>query len=359
MRKVRRKSIRILAGMLALVLWGGSMPADAGSPERLTVEWSRRIDRDVTDGEFLTKQLGLENVTAQSVMDVLRDNWDAGLQYHSSAYVLTHENAATCVNYGSQQYAGRARDGYGYNCTGFMASVLYYANGGTEEDALSKMRELYEPVTTSAFTDGTGWYYYCAREHEGKQTNIYYAGEGTDAESLQPLMDVAERDGKLQEGYVLLFWPSTGWDCHFGIYGGRNAEGLHQMYHAAGRGNHNGVRLESSIDLTPVTSEGASYVYIIPLPDADGEHPRGEPGWQRVDGKLYHFYETRKMTLGWFTEDGQWYYLDPETGVQVTGWREINGKRHYFCEDGRMARNAMYGTEIIDAEGVCSELRRE
>ena len=256
--------------------------------------------------------------------------------------------------------------------------MLYYANGGTEENALEKMKEYYRPLARGgSFTDGTGWYDYLSDEHtvtgnaensEGNdvserervqhtfRTNVYYLGETVDSDSMQAALSQAERSGKVREGYILFFWPSTGWDCHFGIYAGKDADGVHQMYHAAGM-YHSGVKMSASIDLTRVTSEGPSYMYVIPLPDAEGDHPWGEPGWQTLEGQRVHFYDDRKMTLGWYKENGEMYYLDPETGALTVGWREIEGDRYFFCEDGHMARNCMYGVQILDANGVCRDVR--
>lgn len=357
----------------------------SGQVGRRSVDWRLRIDADVEEGEYFTVMLGMDQVTRQSVVETLQANWDLGLQYHAAAYSTTHEDPASCVNYGGHQYVGRERQDYGYNCTGFAASVLYYANGGTEEDALAKMKELYRPLAHGgSFTDGTGWYYYLAEEHDAFPTEVggltekdddassrvnrpekrsdhvrvkvNYLGETQDEAAMQIALTEAEKAGKVKAGDVLFFWPSTGWDCHFGIYAGKDGEGVHRMYHAAGM-YHRGVKMNASIDLTPVTSEGPSYMYVIPLPDAEEEHPRGEPGWQTLDAQSVYYYNNGKMALGWLKTEGEWYYLDPETGAMTTGWREIGGQKYYFCSDGRMARNCMYGLQIVDADGVCREVR--
>lgn len=350
MIRIRKWTIPfIIFFLIPGVLCGGSGPRAASrvSFDENSLEWKCRITGDVTEGEYLTKLLGMGEVTRQSVMETLRANWDEGLFYHGSAYSTTHNDPASCVNFGSRQYMGRERKGYGYNCTGFVASVLYYANGGSTEDALHKMKDLYRPLSRGgSFTDGTGWYYFLENK-----VKVFYPGEVTDVESIQTVMGAADREGKLREGYILFFWPSTGWDCHFGIYAGKGTDGVYRMYHAAGT-LHSGVKMNSSIDLTPVTSEGPSYMYVIPLPDEEGEVPVGEPGWQKTGGKQYHFYRTGKMTFGWFTEKGEWYFFDPATGEMAVGWREVSGKRYYFLENGRMARNCMYGVSILGPDGV-------
>ena len=146
-------------------------PADAASEPRL--EWVQNITEDNADGEYFTKKLGMDRVTRQSVLRTIEENWTEGLMYNLSAYTIDHTNAAECTNNGSEQYAGRVRKNYGYNCTGFVASVLYYANGGSRENALENMNELYMPLKKAggrgsmrSFTDGTGWYYFAAGRGE-------------------------------------------------------------------------------------------------------------------------------------------------------------------------------------------------
>ena len=71
--------------------FGDGPPYTGGKtdPQQISVEWKCRITEDVTEGEYLTMLLGMDQVTRQSVMETLRANWDSGLQYHSSAYSTT------------------------------------------------------------------------------------------------------------------------------------------------------------------------------------------------------------------------------------------------------------------------------
>ncbi|MBQ9871693.1 MAG: hypothetical protein IJM27_07145 [Eubacterium sp.] len=333
-------------------------PADAASEPRL--EWVQNITEDNADGEYFTKKLGMDRVTRQSVLRTIEENWTEGLMYNLSAYTIDHTNAAECTNNGSEQYAGRVRKNYGYNCTGFVASVLYYANGGSRENALENMNELYMPLKKAggrgsmrSFTDGTGWYYFAAGRGEEaldgspeKKTKIYSLGETRGPEDLQAILNNSEAEGKLLPGYILYFWPSSGWDCHIAIYAGKDSAGVHQMYHAAGRGNHYGVYVPDSIALSQATSEGASYVYSIPLPEA-------LTGWQKVDGMMCHFYGDGTPTLRWYKENGNWYYFDPDTGALCTGLKHIGDKTYFFFKDGRMARYIMFGRYIFDKNGYC------
>ena len=177
-------------------------PADAASEPRL--EWVQNITEDNADGEYFTKKLGMDRVTRQSVLRTIEESWTEGLMYNLSAYTIDHTNAAECTNNGSEQYAGRVRKNYGYNCTGFVASVLYYANGGSRENALENMNELYMPLKKAggrgsmrSFTDGTGWYYFAAGRGEEaldgspeKKTKIYSLGETRGPEDLQAIPTV-------------------------------------------------------------------------------------------------------------------------------------------------------------------------
>ncbi len=359
----------LLAGISSGTCFAGDRFGDT-TPVRKTevirYDWTRSISEDSTDGDYFTKNLGMDQVSRQSVIRTIQDNWKDGLRYGEAEYYVNHENAAGCINYGTEQYEGRDHRGYGFNCTGFVASVLYYANGGTREDALSQMNEIYLPLKQArsrgsqrSFTDGTGWYYYLA---DGKQqvdgsevvrkSMVYYMGEVKDPDSIQAALTEADRAGKLKEGYLLYFWPTSGWDCHLGIYAGQDGNGVHQMYHAAGRGNHNGVRLTEPVTLSQVSSEGASDLYIVPLPEA-------MTGWQEVDGKKFHYYENGKMTRGWYQENNQWYYFDPVTGEMVRGLREMGENLYYFHHDGKMARYLMLGMMFFGRDGRGISLRRE
>ncbi|MBR6173411.1 MAG: hypothetical protein IKQ49_09635 [Eubacterium sp.] len=285
MKKKRIAALFLAGGML--LSFFSLLPADgslAAGADRNILYWTQRISEDQREGEFFTRILGMRNVTRQSVIRTIRENWTEGLKYAESNYSLTHTKADTCINYGDAQYSGRVKTGYGYNCTGFAASVLYYANGGSKENALSEMNSLYLPLkqgrsyrSQTAFTDATGWYYFFAGEQytsQGKgtaeKTKIYYMGNTTGADSIQEALQKAAGEGKLKKGYLIFFWPSTGYDCHVGFYAGKSREtGLHMMYHAAGKGIHSGIRIREHITLSQVTSEGASYLYIIPLPEED------------------------------------------------------------------------------------------
>ena len=61
-------------------------------------------------------------------------------------------------------------------------------------------------------------------------------------------------------------------------------------------------------------------------------------GWFKDEQGSWYYCNTAhdgwlgKMQTGWhFDEvDQHWYYLDPATGMMLTGWQEIGGKWYYF-----------------------------
>lgn len=63
----------------------------------------------------------------------------------------------------------------------------------------------------------------------------------------------------------------------------------------------------------------------------------GLNGWTKVDGKWY-YYNKGEMVKGWFLEEksGNWFYLDPETGVMHTGLTDVDGVLYYFGPLGNM-----------------------
>ena len=145
----------------------------------------------------------------------------------------------------------------------------------------------------TAFTDATGWYYFFDGEQytsEGKveqqKTRIYFMADTSGAEGIQNALRSAAVQGKLKKGYPIFFWPSSGYDCHVGIYAGRDPEtGNYMMYHAVGKGTHSGVKITEHITLSQAVSEGASYLYIIPLPEGPDEP---ESQWAKEGRNFFH-----------------------------------------------------------------------
>lgn len=76
------------------------------------------------------------------------------------------------------------------------------------------------------------------------------------------------------------------------------------------------------------SDENVSYYY---------EKMRKLVGWKEIDSSWYYFDETGLLSTGWLDDDGQRYYLAPDSGARLEGWQEIDGEKHYFNpEEGSM-----------------------
>ncbi len=53
-------------------------------------------------------------------------------------------------------------------------------------------------------------------------------------------------------------------------------------------------------------------------------------GFSTIDGVMYAFDAEGYMITGWQSQDGQWYYFEPESGAQAIGWKQIDGKWYFF-----------------------------
>lgn len=100
-------------------------------------------------------------------------------------------------------------------------------------------------------------------------------------------------------------------------------------------------------DLTPGTrillwegqTEGTvSKIVIFAGNDRDGS-TSNEDGWQkREDG--WYYLEQGLAKTGWLLENGEWYYLSPDTGLMQTGFLTLDGKTYFLKEDGKMLKEA-------------------
>ncbi len=76
-------------------------------------------------------------------------------------------------------------------------------------------------------------------------------------------------------------------------------------------------------------------------------------GWnQGLEGSWY-YYDNSIPRKGWLLDGGNWYYLDPTTGLMQTGWIIDNGKRYYLNPNEGGPKGAMMtGTQTIDGVTV-------
>ena len=75
-----------------------------------------------------------------------------------------------------------------------------------------------------------------------------------------------------------------------------------------------------------------------------------ESGWKELDGKRYFLAEKGRRTEGWLIQKEGKYYLDPETGVLVTGLKEVDGKKYYFEPSGEIPGKMAEGWKEIEKQ---------
>ena len=357
MKHVNRKSQRILrllfAVLFLLILLPDRGRVNAETEARISrVTWDQEIREDIGDGRYLTENLGMNGVTRQSVLKTIRDNWTDGLDYSHAIYTRCGRDPGIAVNYKESQYSGYHLEGYGYNCSGFVASVLYFANGGTKQDAVSNMEELYLPLKQGrryssqlSFTDSSGWYYFfngiqhtASGDSTVPKTKLYYAGETTDSASTQAQLTRMEKAGKLAEGDIIYFWPKNDTDCHVGIYAGKDENGVHRMYHALGKGMHNGISMESDVALTPVITDYDSWLYIVPLPE----------------GKEYYLAVAKQQKQEGSMLNGVPFRVGVSPSGMPDTWTYITVRTGYYTNlyDGKTVKTGVHSTGGTDTSVI-------
>lgn len=70
-----------------------------------------------------------------------------------------------------------------------------------------------------------------------------------------------------------------------------------------------------------------------------GEADANLSGWKETEEGWY-FYENGQLKTGWLMDGGDWYYLNPETGLMATGFVTVGGRTYFLKEDGRMLTKA-------------------
>lgn len=51
--------------------------------------------------------------------------------------------------------------------------------------------------------------------------------------------------------------------------------------------------------------------------------------------------EEVKMFSGWMAENGDWYYLEEESGEKASGWQKINGEQYYFDPETKIRQSGL------------------
>ena len=183
---------------------------------------------------FLDQALGFKKFDAlKAVNKYFNANWNEGLHYNGAIYHgLNSYNVGTNINYNfktNKQYKYRDKNGYGYNCTGVVTSVMYYASE-TEKSIPEYYEDLINGKGLGRICNGFAWWDYFNRHNVKK----YCAGRVSNNADVDKVLN---KEKKLKTGYVIYFAPTVrGGDCHLGFYWGKNAQGNHMMRHCIWRG---------------------------------------------------------------------------------------------------------------------------
>ena len=79
----------------------------------------------------------------------------------------------------------------------------------------------------------------------------------------------------------------------------------------------------------------AAKIVLFPSDNGQDAAETVSDGWEKTDGG-WVYYRNGELHTGWLLDGGDWYYLNPETGLMVTGFLTLEGKTYYLQEDGRM-----------------------
>ena len=68
-------------------------------------------------------------------------------------------------------------------------------------------------------------------------------------------------------------------------------------------------------------------------------------GWVYVDKEWYYFNDSGEMMTGWVFADGNWYYLDISSGKIMTGWVYVDEKWYFLNSSGELMTGWVYVNE--------------
>ncbi|MBN1072353.1 cell wall-binding protein [Clostridium botulinum] len=82
-----------------------------------------------------------------------------------------------------------------------------------------------------------------------------------------------------------------------------------------------------------------------------------QTGWSYINGQWYYLNPysdgTRgAMKTGWINNNGTWYYLNPQSGEMKTGWINDNGTWYYCDWSGQMLRNTTVNGYRLASSGA-------
>lgn len=92
----------------------------------------------------------------------------------------------------------------------------------------------------------------------------------------------------------------------------------------------------------------AAKIVLFPS-DTQGETGTVSDGWQETD-EGWVYYRNGELHTGWLLDGDNWYYLNPENGLMMTGFLTLDGKTYYLESDGKMLTEARVFTPDANGE---------
>ena len=66
-------------------------------------------------------------------------------------------------------------------------------------------------------------------------------------------------------------------------------------------------------------------LFLFPSDNGQDAAETVSDGWEKTDGG-WVYYRNGELHTGWLLDGGDWYYLNPETGLMVTRIPDLRGK---------------------------------
>lgn len=81
-------------------------------------------------------------------------------------------------------------------------------------------------------------------------------------------------------------------------------------------------------------ADGSTATKLVAFPNVPAA------GWAEEDGSWRYYDAAGSAHLGWLLDNGDWYYLNPDSGIMQTGFVTIDGKTYYLQDNGKMLTKA-------------------
>ena len=90
-----------------------------------------------------------------------------------------------------------------------------------------------------------------------------------------------------------------------------------------------------------VSVAALSLLMLFSFPVLSWAKPQNTEGkWYNHAGKWYFGKDEKELLKGWIVSDGDWYYLDTESGALQSGWLDWQGKKYFLntVHDGQFGK---------------------